>query len=126
MEITAIFKNKCNKQSTGNYRPVSLTNVVCKIMESIIRESNLCYFTGNSLLTNKQFGFLCWFTVLQLLIIVDKWTEMLDKGIQKILILTYIMWPRRCVSVSPALVMASRRGKQARQAGRYMRENIRI
>ena len=37
--ITAIFKNKGGKVSSGNYRPVSLTNIACKIMESFITDS---------------------------------------------------------------------------------------
>ena len=74
--ITAMFKNKGNKQSAGNYRPVRLTSIACKIMESIIRDSTMSYLNSNEILTNKQFGFLRGrSTVLQLLIIVDKWTE---------------------------------------------------
>ena len=36
--ITALFK-KGNRSEPGNYRPVSLTSIVCKILESIIKES---------------------------------------------------------------------------------------
>ena len=36
--ITALFK-KGDKKCAGNYRPVSLTSVVCKVLESIIRGS---------------------------------------------------------------------------------------
>ena len=78
--IMAIFKNKGNKQSAENYRPVSLTSIACKIMESIIRDSILSYLKANEILSSKQFGFLGGkTTVLQLLIIVDKWTEILDR-----------------------------------------------
>ena len=56
--ITAIFKNKGNKQSAGNHRPVSLISIACKIMESIIRESIFSCPKENAILTNKQFGFL--------------------------------------------------------------------
>jgi len=35
--ITAIFK-KGNKCDPSNYRPISLTSMICKIMESIIRD----------------------------------------------------------------------------------------
>ena len=77
--ITPIFKNKGNKQSARNYRPVSLSSIACKIMKSIIRDSIMSYLNSNEILTNKQFGFLRGrSTVLQLLIIVDKWTEILD------------------------------------------------
>ena len=36
--ITALYK-KGDKKYAGNYRPVSLTSVVCKVLESIIREN---------------------------------------------------------------------------------------
>ena len=35
--ITALFKKGC-KSASQNYRPVSLTSVICKQMESIIKE----------------------------------------------------------------------------------------
>ena len=36
--ITALFK-KGNRSEPGNYRPVNLTSIVCKILESIIKDS---------------------------------------------------------------------------------------
>ena len=36
-EVIPIFK-KGSKVDPGNYRPVSLTSIPCKVMESIIRE----------------------------------------------------------------------------------------
>ena len=36
--ITAIFK-KGSKSKMGNYRPVSLTCIICKVFESIIRDT---------------------------------------------------------------------------------------
>ena len=38
--ITPIFKKGCHS-SPGNYRPVSITSVVCKILESVIRDEML-------------------------------------------------------------------------------------
>ena len=35
--ITALFK-KGSKSASQNYRPVSLTSVICKLMESIIKD----------------------------------------------------------------------------------------
>jgi len=71
-KITAIFK-KGNKSCAGNYRPVSLTRVVAKCMEKIIREHTIKYFTKNNLFTNKQFGFLSGrSTSLQLLNVLDQ------------------------------------------------------
>ena len=42
--ITAIFK-KGNKCDPSNYRPISLTSIICKIMESIIRDHIMEFFS---------------------------------------------------------------------------------
>ena len=55
-EVTAIFK-KGSRNEPGNYRPVSLTCVVCKVLETIIRDSIVNYFQDNELYTNCQHGF---------------------------------------------------------------------
>ena len=69
------------KRDPENYRPVSLTSLVCKILESLVRDAMLNFLTANKTLTNKQFGFLCGrSTVLQLLKVIDRWTEIMDKG----------------------------------------------
>lgn len=36
--ITPLFKSGC-KNIMSNYRPVSLTSIVCKIMEGIVKDS---------------------------------------------------------------------------------------
>ena len=75
-----IYK-KGSKAAVNNYRPVSLTNVVCKVMESIIRDHVMQYFLDNNFFSSKQYGFLKGrSTVLQLLKIVDEWTLHLDTG----------------------------------------------
>jgi len=56
-------------------------NVVCKVMEAIIRDHVMQYFLDNDFFSSKQYGFLKGrFTVLQLLKIVDEWTLHLDTG----------------------------------------------
>jgi len=78
--IVAIFKNG-NKCDPSNYRPVSLTCVICKVMESIIRDVITDYFLLNGFFSNKQYGFIKGrSTVLQLLKIMDEWTDFLDSG----------------------------------------------
>jgi len=55
--VTPIFK-KGAKSSPGNYRPVSLTSVSCKIMESVLRDGITQHLTVNKLINNSQHGFL--------------------------------------------------------------------
>jgi hypothetical protein len=56
-KISAIYKNN-NKALAGNYRPVSLTSLVCKLMEKLIRNSIIKHMDRNSLLTTRQYGFM--------------------------------------------------------------------
>ena len=79
-DVTAIFK-KGSKKDMSNYRPVSLTSIVCKIMESIIRDQLMDYLVQNKFLSNKQFGFIKGrSTIIQLLNILDNWTNSLEEG----------------------------------------------
>ena len=56
--VTGIFKNKGSCCQAGNYRPVSLTYVVCKVMESFVRDILLPNLEQNDLLSNQQYGFI--------------------------------------------------------------------
>ena len=79
-KVTAIFK-KGEKRKPNNYRPVSLTSIPCKIMESLVRDQIMMHMKRNNLFSNKQFGFLDGrSTVLQLLVVLDKWTKIIDEG----------------------------------------------
>ena len=78
--ISSIFK-KGKKTLPQNYRPVSLTSVVCKIMESIIRDAVVKHMTDNNLFSQYQFGFISGrSTVLQLLHVLNIWIDVLDQG----------------------------------------------
>lgn len=78
--ISAIFK-KGDRSEPSNYRPVSLTCIICKIMESIIRESMIRHMKKHRMFSKKQFGFISGrSTVLQLLKVLDRWTETMDEG----------------------------------------------
>ena len=75
-----IYK-KGSKNEVNNYRPVSLTSVVCKVMESAIRDHIMKYFLDNEFFSKMQYGFLKGrSTVLQLLSIIDDWTMKLESG----------------------------------------------
>ena len=79
-EVIGLFK-KGSKQDVKNYRPVSLTCIICKVMESIIKDHLLDHFTRNNLFSCRQFGFLKKrSTVLQLLRFIDEVTESVDRG----------------------------------------------
>ena len=52
--VTAIHKNGSKKEPL-NYRPVSLTCIICKVFEQIIR-SNIVEFLNNSI-SDQQHGF---------------------------------------------------------------------
>jgi hypothetical protein len=54
--ITPLFK-KSSRTSTSNYRPVSLTSAVCKVLESIIKDSLMTHLEDFNLLSSKQHGF---------------------------------------------------------------------
>ena len=78
--VTSIFK--CgSKMSPGNYRPVSLTSIICKIMESIIRDNIVAHLVANELLHSSQHGFTnsksCQTNLLEYL---DTLTKLVDQG----------------------------------------------
>ena len=52
-EVTAVYK-KGSKSDRGNYRPVSLTSVCCKILEQLIRDDLMAYTTPPELKKNLQ------------------------------------------------------------------------
>ena len=55
--ITPIFK-KGVKGDPGNYRPISLTSVPCKIMEAIIKDNIVNHLNMNNLINPSQHGFM--------------------------------------------------------------------
>ena len=55
-EITAIFK-KGNKTSPNNYRPVSLTCILCKVLESFVRDVVQNHMETLKLYSKCQHGF---------------------------------------------------------------------
>ena len=78
--VCPIFK-KGTKGSPGNYRPVSLTCVICKIMESIIRDQVVIHLAKNRLLRTSQHGFMAGrSTLTNLLEYLEVLTKLLDEG----------------------------------------------
>ena len=54
--VTPIFK-KGSKSLPSNYRPISLTSVVCKMLETLIRDKLVNHLEEKNLLKNTQHGF---------------------------------------------------------------------
>lgn len=54
--VIPLFK-KGSKSKPSNYRPVSLTSVVDKLMESILRDGVYNYLDRQGLIRNSQHGF---------------------------------------------------------------------
>ena len=78
--ISPIFK-KVNRNSADNYRPVSLTSLICKVFETIIRDSMMHYLEDNGLIRDSQHGFRKGRSCLtNLLTFMDKVTGCLDSG----------------------------------------------
>ena len=55
--VTAIHK-KSSKSLVSNYRPISLTSIPCKIMESIIKDCIMDHYGKNNLINQSQHGFM--------------------------------------------------------------------
>nr|XP_006825930.1 PREDICTED: RNA-directed DNA polymerase from mobile element jockey-like [Saccoglossus kowalevskii] len=80
--VTCIFK-KGNRSDPGNYRPVSLTSVICKLLEKLVRSAVMSHMEVNNLLSDCQFGFReKRGTILQLLTVLEDWTYAMDRGAQ--------------------------------------------
>ena len=54
--VVPIFKGGC-KGDTGNYRPVSLTSQVCKILERILKDKIVTFLDDQKLIGDSQHGF---------------------------------------------------------------------
>jgi hypothetical protein len=79
--VTPIFK-KGDKFCAENYRPISLTSVVCKVMETIISEDLSKYVVERNILPSQQHGFIRGRSVLtNLLSCVNSWTKSIDEGV---------------------------------------------
>ena len=82
--ITAIHK-KDAKDNCGNYRPVSITSIICKLMESIVRDQILQHMVTKNLFSKRQHGFVpnrnC---MTNLLMCMEMWTQLVEEGYQSI------------------------------------------
>ena len=78
--ITAVFK-KGSRNISGNYRPISLTCVLCRIMESFLKDAIMSHLLENNLLSPRQHGFINGrSTVTQLLKYLESCAEKVAHG----------------------------------------------
>ena len=78
--ITALFK-KGSKSASQNYRPVSLTSVICKQIESIIKNEIIKHLNIFKLINGSQHGFTKGRSCLtNLLEFFEKVTDAIDNG----------------------------------------------
>jgi hypothetical protein len=78
--VVPIFK-KGSKKVPGNYRPISLTCICCKIMESVLKEDICMHLKRNKIIKGSQHGFTkgrsC---TINLLEFMEKVTKAADEG----------------------------------------------
>ena len=76
--ITPLFK-KGSRNKPANYRPVSLTSVVCKLFETLIRDHMVEFLVKHKLIDTSQHGFLktrpCLIFLLCFLEEITKWVD---------------------------------------------------
>ena len=76
--ITLLFK-KGSRNKPENYRPVSLTSVVCKLLEILIRDDMVEFLVKHKLINTSQHGFLkarsCLTNLLCFLEEITKWVD---------------------------------------------------
>ena len=72
-------KQKGSRNKSVNYRPVSLTSVICKLLERLIKEYMADFLVKHQLLNSSQHGFLkarsCLTNMLCFLEEITKWIE---------------------------------------------------
>lgn len=78
--ISVIFKTGV-RSLAENYRPISLTCILCKTMERILRDHIVDHMLRNGFFSIYQFGFIKGRSaVLQLLCALESWIEAIDNG----------------------------------------------
>ena len=78
--VTTLFESG-DRQLPENYRPISLTSVVYKLMERIIRNEIVSHMESNNLFVEEQHGFIAGKScTTQLLEFMEEITEALDRG----------------------------------------------
>ena len=79
--VTPVFKMKGSKYKTDNYRPISLTSICCRLMESQIKNAIIKHLDQNDIIKDSQHGFTTRRSaVTNLLEYLEKVTSNVDQG----------------------------------------------
>ena len=77
--ITPIHKGG-DRHHSGNYRPITITSVICRVLEKIVKANIMNHVTKNNLLSNKQHGFVsgrsCLTNLLETMEYITKLTDL--------------------------------------------------
>ena len=80
--MSVVYLKVVIKKSASNYRPISITPVICRLLERIIRNAVMSHCIDNNIFSDSQYGFRnrrgC---TLQLLKVLDDWTKAIDNGL---------------------------------------------
>ena len=78
--FSAIYKKR-PRTFASNYRPISLTSIICKLMETFVKCELMTHLINENLLSTKQHGFISGrYTTTQLLNNLDKCVETIVDG----------------------------------------------
>ena len=78
--VSPIYK-KGQRSRAENYRPISLTCILCKMLESMVRSEVLTHLLTNNILSKRQFGFINGrSTTMQLLHFLDLCVQSIVQG----------------------------------------------
>ena len=106
--VTPVFKGGASSDP-GNYRPISLTSICCKVMESIIKAELLAYLLKHKLITKQQHGFLAKrSTITNLVDCLNDWTLSIKNS--KSVNVAYIDYRKAFDTVSHSKLLIKLRG----------------
>lgn len=80
--ICPIFK-KGDRSEAINYRPVSLTSIVCKLLEHVVCSRLMSHLDSHGIITDRQHAFRRLHScVTQLCTVIHDWAQFIDHGLQ--------------------------------------------
>lgn len=78
--VVPIYKSKGDRSDVSNYRPISLTSVACRVMESILKSYLVDHLISNNLISPAQHGFMTSrSTVTNMLHCINEWSSHVDQ-----------------------------------------------